>query len=117
MKKLFLLVLITTFYTNAQTPKATLNIAGFGAGFNTGTIAPSSIFEATSTTKGVLVPRMTTIQRNAISSPATSLIIYNTTTGKINYYTGGVWEELGVPNTAITGGTAETGDIIQFTSN
>ncbi len=48
----------------------------------------SSILEITSTLKGVLFPRMTTTQRNAISSPATSLVIYNTTTAQLEIYIG-----------------------------
>jgi len=46
----------------------------------------SAILEVESTTKGVLIPRMTTAQRNSISSPATSLQIYNTSEGYIEYY-------------------------------
>ena len=41
-----------------------------------------------STTKGFLPPRMTTTQRNAISSPPNGLIIYNSTTGKHQGYNG-----------------------------
>lgn len=46
-----------------------------------------------STTQGVLLPRMTTTQRDAITSPPTGLIIYNTTTNKLNVYTT-VWEQV-----------------------
>ena len=46
----------------------------------TGTAADgSAILDASSTNKGMLIPRMTTIQRNAIVSPANSLLIFNTT--------------------------------------
>lgn len=51
----------------------------------------SSVFEANSTTKGALLPRMTTTERNAISSPATGLEIYNTTTGRKEVYNGTFW--------------------------
>ena len=40
--------------------------------------AASAVLQADSTTKGFLPPRMTTIQRNAISSPATGLIVFDT---------------------------------------
>lgn len=52
----------------------------------------SSILDLTSTEKGFLPPRMTTEQRDAISSPAEGLQIYNTTTHKINFYNGTAWE-------------------------
>jgi hypothetical protein len=51
----------------------------------------SSILDITSTTKGLLIPRMTTTQRNAISTPATGLEIYNTTTNAFNHYNGSAW--------------------------
>ncbi len=40
---------------------------------------------------GILLPRMTTAQRNAIPSPAQSLNIYNTSTNTLDFYTGTVW--------------------------
>ena len=52
----------------------------------------SAILDLTSTTKGLLLPRMTTPQRNAISSPVSGLLIYNTTTNKLNVYTASSWE-------------------------
>ena len=59
-----------------------------------GTINPdaSSILDLTSNSKGLLTPRMTTEQRNLISSPATGLLIYNTTTSGFNYFDAG-WKE------------------------
>jgi len=39
-----------------------------------------------STTQGVLIPRMTTTQRDAITSPAIGLQIFNTTTSCVEYY-------------------------------
>ena len=45
-----------------------------------GTTAPdtSSILDVVSTNQGILVPRLTTLQENAIVNPATGLLIYNT---------------------------------------
>lgn len=48
-------------------------------------------FQVDSTTKGFLLPRMTTAQRDAIASPAAALMIYNTTTNKLNVFTT-TWE-------------------------
>lgn len=52
----------------------------------------TAIFEVESTTKGFLFPRMTTAQRDAISSPATGLIVYNTETGGLESYNGTRWQ-------------------------
>jgi hypothetical protein len=63
-----------------------------GMGDNT-TGHTSALLTLTSTTKGFLPPRMTTTQRNAIASPAAGLMIYNTTTAKLNVYTT-AWEAI-----------------------
>jgi hypothetical protein len=59
-----------------------------------GTSSPNtvSILDLTSTTKGLLLPRMTTVQRDAISGPPSGLVIYNSTTGKINVRGAAAWE-------------------------
>lgn len=59
-------------------------------GFQGGADA-SSITELRSTTKGFLPPRMTTTQKNAIASPATGLVVYDTTLNKLAVFTT-VWE-------------------------
>jgi hypothetical protein len=43
----------------------------------------SAIFQVNSTTKGFLMPRMTTAQKNAIVTPATGLMVFDTTLGKL----------------------------------
>ena len=40
----------------------------------------------------VILPSFTTAERDAIASPATGRIIYNSTTNKINFYSGSSWE-------------------------
>lgn len=58
-----------------------------------GTITPAStaLLDLTSVSKGFLLPRMTTTQRNAISSPATGLEIYNMDYNKKEFYNGLKW--------------------------
>ena len=53
-----------------------------------GTVTPdaSSVLDITSTTKGMLAPRMTTAQRNAITSPAESLMVFDTTEKSFYFY-------------------------------
>jgi hypothetical protein len=47
-----------------------------------------------STTQGFLPPRMTTTQKNAIASPATGLMVYDTTLNLISVYNGTMWISL-----------------------
>ncbi len=54
---------------------------------------PSAMLEVKSDTKGLLPPRMTTTQRTDIVNPAAGLMIYNTDTKCINFYTGTAWFE------------------------
>jgi len=58
------------------------------------TADPSAMLDVQSDTKGMLVPRMTTTQRTAISSPATGLLVFDTTTGSFWFYNGSTWEDL-----------------------
>jgi hypothetical protein len=60
-----------------------------------GTSAPvaSAILDLSqSTTRGFLPPVVTTTQKNAISSPATGLVVYDKTLNKLCVYTGSAWE-------------------------
>lgn len=59
-----------------------------------GTITPntSSILDLTSTDKGFLLPRMTLLQKTAITTPASGLLIYQTDgTSGFYYYNGASW--------------------------
>lgn len=62
---------------------STTGAAKFGA---SGSNAASSILQADSTTKGFLMPRMTTAQRTAILSPANGLMVYDTDLGQPCFY-------------------------------
>jgi hypothetical protein len=54
---------------------------------------PSSILELRSTSQGLLAPRLTTVERDAIVSPADGLLVFNTTTSNFNFYKLG-WQVL-----------------------
>lgn len=78
------------FQNSALGIKSFFNSEGF-LGINTNSIPASAIFCAESTTKGILIPRMTTTQKNAISSPAEGLEVYDLTLHKKSYYNGSAW--------------------------
>lgn len=64
---------------------------------------PSAMLEVQSNEKGVLVPRMTQVQRNAIPAPATGLLIYQTDNTPGFYYNAGTLES---PDWKIVGSNA-----------
>jgi len=59
-----------------------------------GSTAPHAkvALDVISTSKAFRPPAMTTVQRDAISGPATGSVVYNTSTNKLNVYTGATWE-------------------------
>lgn len=58
----------------------------------------SAMLDVGSTSTGMLIPRMTTAQRNAIASPAEGLSVYDTDTKSYWYYSGTAWGELSAVN-------------------
>ncbi|MCK7589643.1 tail fiber domain-containing protein [Subsaxibacter sp. CAU 1640] len=84
-------------------------------GIGTTTPDPSSVLEVSSTTAGVLVPRMTQAQRLAIGTPATGLLVYQTNnTVGFWFYDGTVWRNI---STAAGGEFQSIGGIIQNTTD
>ncbi len=81
---LSLLFLSMSLFINAQ------------VGIGTTTPDASSLLDLTSTTKGLLAPRMTTSERNAIVSPADGLMVYDTTLKVFYYYvsTTSIWSPI-----------------------
>jgi len=70
----------------------------------------SSILELSSTTKGLLPPRLTTTQKNAIVSPVEGLTLFDTTLDKLNVYNGTSWDSLApLASPSFTGTVSVTG--------
>ena len=78
------LLLYTSYLTNAQ-----VAVNSDGTSPNA-----SAMLDVTSTTKGILIPRMTTSEREAISSPATGLLVYDTDENSFWYYANATWINL-----------------------
>lgn len=93
MKKhtiLFLIALFMPLFNFSQVADslgAVISLDG-SVGFGTSTPNDSALLDITSTTKGLLPPRMTTAQINAISSPADGLTVYNTDLSTLCFYDG-----------------------------
>lgn len=80
--------------------------------------AASAMLDIASTTSGLLIPRMTSVQRTAIVAPATGLKVYDTTTGSFWYYDGAVWVEIlnGSTGWRLTGNAAAAANFIGTTN-
>ena len=85
MKKLFFFIAMLLLFSSAMFAQV---------GINTDNSSPdsSAMLDVQSTTKGMLIPRMTFTQRNSIASPANGLMVYQTdsVTG-FYYYNGTLW--------------------------
>jgi hypothetical protein len=78
--------------SNVRTEAMRINSAG-RVGIGTSSPDASAILDVQSTTKGVRMPNMTTTEKNAISSPAAGLMVYDTTLAKLCVYTT-AWETI-----------------------
>src|SRR6266581_1986949 len=123
MKKISVLMLSCMMgisYVHAQTN--TFPSTG-AAGIGTTTPDASSLLEIKSTSKGLLIPRMTKTQRDAIAAPATGLMIYQTnSTPGFYYYSGIAWTAVspkGVNKSLsnLTAPTAVNVDLLPDTDN
>lgn len=72
----------------------TILIYAQGIGIGIGTPAASSMLDITSTTKGLLIPRMTSQQRGAIANPVIGLLVFDTDTKTVWAYDGIIWKNL-----------------------
>lgn len=82
MKKVFLIIIIVA---------SCMHVAAQAVGIGIATPNASAILDVSSSNKGFLPPRMDSTQRNAITSPATGLTIYNTSTKAFQVYNGTAW--------------------------
>lgn len=100
MNKIFVsLLLLFTTAVVAQTRMDSAIVKNSISVGKTTAADSKSIADFTSTTKGVLPPRLTTTQRDNISSPTEGLWLYNDTTNLLNFYNGSGW----LQNATLTG--------------
>lgn len=118
MKKIIYLIFLTGFYQ-------------LFAQVGIGNTSPdeSSILDITSNNSGILIPRLTELERLAIVTPATGLLVYQTnSTNGFWYYTGSSWVNFASDGWALTGnigtnptnnflGTTDSQDLTFITNN
>jgi hypothetical protein len=72
-----------------------MRVSGTGSvSIGTDSANAAALLDVSSTTKGFLPPRMTTAQRDAISTPPAGLVLYNTSTNKLQVRTNTAWADL-----------------------
>ncbi len=86
MKKILFIILLFSFSVGLAQHVA----------INTTGASPDAkaMLDIASTTTGLLIPRMTTAQRNLIVSPPNGLQVYNTTSNTLDIYRGTRWESM-----------------------
>jgi len=95
------LLLFIFSFENMYAQNVAINATGAPA-------TPTAILDISSTSKGVLVPRMTTLERNMISAPAQGLLVYDTDSRNFWFYDG-AWIQInsggggGLPTGAASG--------------
>lgn len=91
MKKVLVLLSFLFLIVTARTQSLAINTDGSPAN-------ASALLDVNSTSKGLLPPRMTTVQRDLITTPAAGLIIFNITTNSLQLYNGTGWVSLITPS-------------------
>jgi hypothetical protein len=104
------------------------SVSAQNVSIGTATANNSALLHMESTSKGLLIPRMTDVQMKAISSPATGDLVWNTTYTNFYYYNGSYWTTLTGSGWSITGdagtspstnflGTKDSVDLVQKTNS
>jgi hypothetical protein len=83
-------------------------------GIGTNTPDPSARLDVSDNRRGILIPRLTTAERNAITNPAHSLLIYNTDCNEYQYYIDGTgWVSI---LTSVTAGGGGSGTLTAYSA-
>lgn len=108
MKKIisFLLLLFCSLFSFSQ------NI-----GIGTLNPHPSAALDITDSSRGILIPRMTMAQRNAVHNPAEGLMVYQTDSSKgYWYFDGSEWKNVANTSSTSTGTGSDPKTLIYTTS-
>ena len=79
-----------------------------GVGIGTTTPHPSAALDISSDTSGILIPRMTAAQRDAINSPEVGLMVFVTNDMRFYCYEGSDWEKVGGDQALIVDADGDT---------
>lgn len=84
----------------------------------------SAVLDLQSTTKGMLIPRMDSVQRESITTPATGLMVFDTDFNSFWFFNGTAWQDMATVNQNLSevltegnsGGWQDMEDIGQLTT-
>jgi hypothetical protein len=110
----------TPYWDGTQWVLNSSNLFNNGSSIGIGTVSPntSAALEVNSTTKGFLLPTMTQTQRNAISTPATGLLIYQSdNTPGFYYYNGAAWTAIAGAAGGGAAGYSSTANTLIYTTD
>ena len=77
----------------------------------------SAMLDVKSTNQGILLPRISASERDLIPSPATGLLLFNTTTNQIDFYNGSSWCQIDVAFVSSTIGALSSDGGISINSS
>jgi len=121
MKKLITITLGVVLLSQVKLSAQTNTFPATGSvGVGTTTPVSSAIVEMQTTSQGLLAPRMTKVQRDAIVAPATGLLIFQTnSTPGFYYYSGASWTAISTKgaNTSLSNLAAATAINAALTPN
>src|ERR1700716_3375425 len=84
-------------------------------GIGTTSPNPKSLLDITSTSKGLLIPRLSTAQRTTITTPPIGLMVYDSTAQSFFYYDGSAWQNLvAASRTWVLNGNTGTNPAVNF---
>lgn len=92
MKRTFISLIFLFLAVTAGAQSLAINTDGSPAN-------ASALLDVNSSSKGFLPPRLTTVQRDAIVSPATGLLIFNSSSNSLQFYNGIAWVSVLTPST------------------
>ena len=95
MKNQILLIVFLALISITSQAQVAINTTG-------DTASASAALDISSSTKGLLIPRMATILRLAISTPETGLLVFDNDSNGFWFYNGASWQGVGVQSSSST---------------
>jgi hypothetical protein len=83
-----------------------INTTGYSTALSESQVTPKAALEIVSNNSGILIPRLTTTQRDSISGGDlhNGLLIFNSSSNNFQYYNGSIWMSLADSSTGSSGG-------------